>query len=172
MADIICGDPLHPTRSGEPDYSAVLGDSANPPDTMRCGACIRLTPRIGGQQAEGTLAEAKLAKVDEIEQRTVELFTQGFEYPAASGDFYSLSPRGQLNLVAANSLRTDLTYPSVWTTIDNTGSISFSNAAEINTFAAAGVVAMRVILEAGNALKVTVEAAIDIDAVAAIVDTR
>jgi hypothetical protein len=46
MADILCSDPNHASRSAEPDWAAVLGTSsiANVKG-MICPACARLRPR-------------------------------------------------------------------------------------------------------------------------------
>jgi hypothetical protein len=120
------------------------------------------------------LATSKASKNQAVDARTNELIAVGFEYPASSGDYFSLSLPAQLKIMAADDMRNDASfaYPVVWNNIDDTGTVSLADAAAVHAFALAAIAAVRATLDAGTTLKTSVNDAADVTGVNAVVDSR
>lgn len=120
------------------------------------------------------LDEIKTAKYAEIDKRTRELIQQGFEFPAASGNFFSLSRAAQSNLHKLQLLKDDpaTVYPRIWTRKNDSGIHSIPGATGANAFYTKAVGTIDGHRDSGRTLKDSVRAAVDAAAVAAIIDTR
>ena len=119
-----------------------------------------------------TLARAKLRKYAAINARTEELIDLGFEHPAASGDFFSLSASAQRKMNGAYGARTVMTYPIEVTTLGDASKVSLANVATYENWYHDAVAVVRGHVDSGGALKDQVRAAVDIAAVDAVVDNR
>lgn len=119
-----------------------------------------------------TLDMSKAAKKDAINSKTRSLISQGFEYPAASGTFYSLSRNAQMSINTANGNRSDLNYPVKWDSKDDMSDISFANASALHAFGVASAETIVGHRESGRALKATVRVATTVAQVDAVVDNR
>jgi len=115
------------------------------------------------------LPKAKILKCIEIDLKTGALIEQGFMY---DGKLLSASSHAQRNAEAALIKKDVLIYPFAWSTIDNLDSVLIDSAATIAALESAMFTAVKGKWDSGNALKDQVRSAIDIAAVAAIVDTR
>lgn len=138
--------------------------------------------RIAGQAgtdlshytAIDNLGPLRAAKIAEIDARTEELIAQGFEFPPASGQRFSLSTNAQRTLLAADVMRDDpsFTYPVNWNTLDDTGVLTVADSATLHNFVLTAVGTVRSILDAGTALKDAVRAATSRAEIDAVVDNR
>jgi hypothetical protein len=91
----------------------------------------------------------------DIDKHTRELIAQGFEYPAASGQMFSLSTEAQHTWTNMYVARTLLSYPISVTTFDEQDDESLADADDVVTFYTAMVTAARGHLDSGRALKNT-----------------
>lgn len=84
MTDIVCTDPGHADRSGEPGWSAVLGttDQDTAPSGVRCAACVAHDPppaapapaALPDEIAAARAALAAATTILQVRSRTVALF--------------------------------------------------------------------------------------------------
>ena len=110
----------------------------------------------------------KEAKNDAIDARTQELIAAGFDF---EGNTFSLSMMAQMNWVALNSARDDLTFPVAVSTKDNQ-EVTFANATRLHTFCMTALAAGKAHYDSGRALKLAVNGCVDIAAVDTINDAR
>lgn len=110
----------------------------------------------------------------EIDARTRELIAQGFEYPTASGNMFSLSTESQLKMVGAYSFRDDasMVYPQRWNTRENTAAVTLADAAALRDFYLVGIGTVRAHLDSGTTLKDAARAAQTLAELDAVVDER
>lgn len=114
-----------------------------------------------------SLAENKIIRYQEIDQKTGELIASGFTYDS---QIFSLSSNAQANWNALKNQKTSFTFPKNVTTINsNTYSLT-----EINVDALwdAGKLVVDGYLDSGRALKKSIFDAIDQAAVDLVIDTR
>lgn len=125
-------------------------------------------------ETQQSLDTAKQLKCDQIDMRTKELILRGFEHPASSGQFFSLSIEGQTRVHGVMSLRNDPTwvYPVRWNTVDDLGVHELKDAAEVEAFFHSGANTLRARVDSGTELKNAVRAAQTLEEVAAVVDGR
>ena len=116
----------------------------------------------------------KAARFAEIDARTDELVGLGFEYPPSSGQRFSLSAPAQMKLLAADAQRDDplFTYPVVWNSLSDAGSISLPDSATLHGFVLTAVGTVRAVLDSGTTIKDAVRAASTKVALDAVVDPR
>lgn len=82
MTDIVCTDPGHADRSGEPGWSAVLGttDQDTAPTGVRCAACVAhdppppVPPTPSDEIAAARASLAAATTIAQVRSRTVALF--------------------------------------------------------------------------------------------------
>jgi len=117
------------------------------------------------------LEQLKEFRIGNIDARTGELIAQGYEYPAASGKYFSTSIYAQSNL---HAMKAD---PAAfvgmpWSTLDNSYEHIIADSADALAIynAAFGVIAGYKI--SGTTLRTQIRNAVDIAAVNAIVDNR
>lgn len=120
------------------------------------------------------LPALKLTRHTEINTHTDELLLTGFEYPAESGQMFSLSVAERNAIFALDSMRSEvsLSYPIVWNTEDGTAKVSLADAAAVRAFALAAFGVYRAAYDAGTTLRDSIRAAADKAAVDAVVDNR
>jgi hypothetical protein len=109
-----------------------------------------------------------------IDARTQELIAQGFEFPPSSGNRFSLSLAGQSKINGANQAREDpaFVYPVEWNMVDDSGTISITDAAMLHNFFLSALVTYRAVLDAGTALKNQIRVATSVAEVDAVIDNR
>jgi hypothetical protein len=117
---------------------------------------------------------SKEDKFAAIDARTDALCSLGFEFPAQSGQRFSLSPMSQLKLLGLDSLRNDvnLVYPIAYNTIDDNDLFSITDATMMHIFFLTAVGTYRAVIDAGTNLKTSVRAATTVAEVNAVQDTR
>lgn len=119
-----------------------------------------------------TLSQRQEQKRSIIDQRTRVLIDAGFEYPAASGQFFSLSPEAQAALASLHTRRLSLSYPVRFNTVDDAAAVSLPDAVALDAFHAASVAAIRSARDGGTTLKDQVRAATTVAEVDAVQDNR
>ena len=164
--------PNYPTAQWiiDPDLSAVSGVPVE--EWVIEGDAVRaMTTAEKDAQLLTVVQQRKYAQID---VRTRELIAQGFEFPAASGQIFSLSSEAQRNIHWMETSRDllEFTYPVSWNTLDDAGVLSISDSATAHNFFLAALSAYRGHLDSGTDLKDSVRAAITIAAVNAVVDSR
>ncbi len=121
-----------------------------------------------------SLDARKQARYIEIDTQSGALISDGFEYPASSGNMFSLSDRAQAKIVALYSRSKNdpsLTYPVEVSKIDE-GKHQLADAAAVEGWFFAAFDRVRSVLEAGTDLKDQVKAAATRSAVDAVTDSR
>ena len=153
----------------------VLPD--NPGDTLRAGSTYIMQENISVN--DGTvvdvnvdLANYKALRYTEIDNKTGELVVQGFEYPASSGNIFSLSQNAQINISALNQSRDDVAYPITYNTIDDINEYSVTDVTSMHNMYLTALATKKASIDSGSALKAQIRAAIDRAEVDAIIDNR
>lgn len=120
------------------------------------------------------LEPLKIARMNDIDARTVQLIDVGFEYPADSGNIFSLSLEAQAKMTAAHCVRDDplMAYPQRWNTRDNSGAVTVADSAALHAFYMTAIGTVRFHLDSGTALKDSIRAATTRAEVDAVVDNR
>jgi hypothetical protein len=122
-----------------------------------------------GVATELTLDEYKQIKFKEIDRRTAELIAEGFTY---NSKVFSLSNNAQINLLGVDIKRNDGILPLTFNTIDDLDDITFTTAADVDSFFMVALATKKTHLESGNSLKVSIRNATTEAEVDAVVDTR
>jgi len=120
----------------------------------------------------GRLEELKEKRFEEIDRNTTKLIKKGFEYPASSGNIYSLSELGQINLIGLELDKAAITFPKNWTTKDNQSRQEIADTTEATTFHLTALGTKIAHLDSGSDLKESIRAATTKAEVDAIVDNR
>lgn len=121
----------------------------------------------------GALPSAKLAKYVAIDVRTRELIEEGFEYPASSGDYFSLSHAAQDSLMELNAIRDESgVLPLDWNHKDDQGKLTIADSTAARAFIVAAFKALRAHIDGGTTLKESTRAAATVGEVDDVVDTR
>jgi hypothetical protein len=147
----------------------------NPGDAVRAGSVSITNQNIlynDGTAKQLTLPNYKLLRFDEIDRKTGELISEGFEYPPASGNIFSFSTNAQSNLLGTYSAKDLLTYPFGWSTKDDHLVYQIADSAEMSNFFLTALATKKAWQDSGTALKQAVEAAIDEAEVDAVIDNR
>ncbi len=120
------------------------------------------------------LKVAKNTKYVKIDERTDELFRSGFEYPAKSGNIFSLSLAGQSKLHGLYALRNNLglVYPIKCNTADDSVEYAIVDAASLEAFYLAAFGTARGYVDSGATLKEQIRTATTVEDVAAVEDAR
>lgn len=158
-----------------PNLTAVAGIppaywKINPDDSV-----VEMTQTEKDAVDAAELDTHKAIKFAEINKRTGELIEQGFEFPAGSGAFFSLSDHAQRNLIGLDSARDDsrFTWPLKWNRKDDkNGALNITDSISARNFFLTAVGAVRAHRDSGTELKDQVRAATTKAAVDAVVDTR
>ena len=172
---IICTSPNHASRTGEPDYVDPLG-SLELPDGESSGKALAgyLCPACKRGDYAESLPKMKKAKCKAVDKRTNELVDNGFEFPASSGAYFSLSQPSQAKILGADSARDDpaFSYPVVWNNLDDSGTISIPDSATLHGFFLTALGTVRARLDSGTTIKDQVRMAETVADVLAVVDDR
>lgn len=120
------------------------------------------------------LARVKAGCCEEFDIRTTKLRESGWEYPAASGDFYSLTTQAEMKLSKAHarSADGDFPYPFRLAKIDNSGILDLDDANDIDAAHKQMFEVLNTLVESGLVLKKQVIDATTVEDVLAVVDTR
>ena len=118
-----------------------------------------------------SLSQAKQVRIDEIDANSIQLMVGGFEFPAASGKFFSMSVKGQAKLHGFNEIEAG-DFPHSVSAIDDTVHVLANNGAANQMFKAMVKRLNKGILGPGSDLKQDVLNAVDQTALDAIVDSR
>ncbi len=165
-------EAIYPTASWihDPDMSSVSGVPS------------RYWKIVGDAVQEMTAAEkdsnhlttVQQEKMAEIDVHTTELILGGFEYPASSGGYFSLSMEAQSNLEGLHQVRDDtsIAYPVEWNHIDNADKLSLADSDAVSAFYLTALGVVRGHRDSGTSLKDQVRAATTVAAVEAISDNR
>ena len=116
-----------------------------------------------------TLDEYKAIKNGAIDQRTGELIALGFTYATKQ---FSLSESAQINILALDNTRTELTYPVTYNTIDDTETYDVVDAVDLHNMYLTALATKKAHLDSGTTLKDQVRLAVDKAGVDAVVDNR
>lgn len=119
-----------------------------------------------------TLPRSKAKKMAEVSMRTDELLELGFEHPALSGIFFSLSATAFLRMEACHTARATIFYPLVVEVLDKSTTVSFADSAAVGAWYLDGVDILRARVDSGVSIDNQIRAAVDIAAVDAIADNR
>ena len=114
----------------------------------------------------------KKYRKEEINSRTGELVGQGFEYPAASGNIFSLSEIAQSNLHGLKANVSITPYPFPWATIDDEDEYFLTDEADALAFYNTAFTVVTTHRQGGNTLKRAIKTAADRAAAEAIIDNR
>lgn len=115
------------------------------------------------------LEQFKREKAALFDLHTQEILARGVEHPAASGNFYDISP----SAVSALEFQRDVAiYPFLVHAIGFTGIITINNATAANTLVAKAQEKLREVLQAGAVLLEAIRNAADKVALDAITDPR
>ena len=191
MANIVIYDPADPsvtnrvtsylTSVNTPNYNGVTDKLVNP-DLSGLGGVPWMNWKVSGATVvEMSTAEKdachldknKAARITEVDRRTEELIFEGFEYPAASGNIFSLSLEAQNSWEGLLSRRDDgITYPVTVNLLDDSGNLDLADSAAVKAFYDAGWDAVRSIKDGGTTLKTSIRAATTQVALDAVVDNR
>lgn len=149
----------------------------NPGDTLRPGSTYIMKENISVN--DGTLvdvnvdlADYKALRYHEIDNKTGELVAQGFEYPASSGNIFSLSQNAQINISALNQSRDELSYPIIYNTIDDVNEYNVIDVTDMHNMYLTALATKKASIDSGSALKAQVRAAVDRAEVDAVIDNR
>jgi len=130
---------------------------------------------VDGRIVADTLGRARSGRMTAIDARTRELIAKGFEFPAESGQQFSLSAAAQTNLMVMDGLRDDLAFPypvAYGLKDDSDGVFSVVDSATAHGMYLTAVGTVRALLDGGNLLKTAVTAAGTQAELDAVVDTR
>jgi hypothetical protein len=161
-ADWLIEPDLSDVQGVDKKYWKIVGDSVLQMSQAEKDAVD--TAEFDGQKA---------VRFAEIDAKTGALIDAGFEYPASSGDFYSLSVHAQITLIGANQNRALLSYPVRFNRRnDGSGFIDIANQGDLNTFFLTALGTVRACLDAGTAVKDQVRAATNKAELDAVEDNR
>lgn len=121
---VATGDQVWWASTGGGKLRVVMSDALTGAEETALDAVI------AAHSSTPTLAEAKLIEGGKVDLETVRRITLGYEYPASSGDIFSLSDKAQTNL---NSLKVNpggLTYPYRIRTLDDVSTYDIANQAD------------------------------------------
>ena len=118
-----------------------------------------------------SLSQAKQVRIREIDTQSVKLMVSGFEFPAASGKFFSMSIKGQAKLHGFNEIESG-DFPHSVSAIDDTVHVLANQGAANQMFKAMVKRLNKGILGPGSDLKQDILNAVDQTALDAIVDNR
>ena len=154
----------------DPDLSSVTGVEKR--FWMITGDTVQ--PMTGAEKDANHLPAIRTDKEALIDRRTRELIDGGFEYPASSGVYFSLSAESQRTLMGLNQERdaVEIAYPVVGNSKDDTTTVALAAAADIRAFYFTALGTVRAHKDSGTALKDQVRAATTVAAVNAVADAR
>jgi hypothetical protein len=144
-------------------------------DELTTGEIITLDAVVVAQQAAfDPLPVLKARRFAEIEARTDQLIALGFEYPPASGNFYSLDLASQLRTLGVDHSKDfpELTYPVRWSTVNKMEAVDLANAAATRGFFLTALGTLRGRIDSGTVLYDAIRAATTKAEIDAVVDTR
>lgn len=121
--------------------------------------------------AVADLGPARAGKFEAIDTRTSALIEDGFPF---AGKVFSLSISAQSTFTGLYAIRDEpaLTFPVKVNTIDDLDFLELKDSAQVRAFYLTAVATYRTHLDGGTKLKDEVRAAVSVDAVAAVEDTR
>lgn len=172
---------------GNGEFSKIVAAAVpGKPFKMRCDAAIcdiifdeALTPTEeaaldAAVTAFSVIGRARTMRYAEIDARTEQLVAEGFEFPPAGGQIFSLSGNAQKNLLGLKTMAEDplFLYPVIWNTLDDSGTFSIPDSTTALAFYATAVGTVRARMDSGTAVKDLIRAATTVDEVMAITDPR
>jgi len=102
------------------------------------------------------LSEYKTQAIMSVDAATRLLIANGFDYRSKK---FSLSAEAQLKMNGALVAKDILSYPVVWSNLDNTDTITISNKEEMESFCATALNTIRQHLDKGTELKSSIRSA-------------
>lgn len=118
------------------------------------------------------LPSLKQLRYQDIDKRTDELISNGFEFPPGSGLVFNLSQESQIRFHGCDYARDLLSYPIQWQTLDDNSQLSVTDATMMHNFFLSAFSALRSLIDSGTALKKQIADATTKAEVDAVVDTR
>lgn len=118
------------------------------------------------------LSNLKLARYNEIDIKTGELISLGFEFPSASGNIFSFSTNAQSNLLGTFTAKDLLPYPFPWNTKDDELTYQIVDSTEMANFFMTALGTKKARQDSGSALKSQIRDAVNKAAVDAVIDNR
>lgn len=115
------------------------------------------------------LADYKTLRYNEIDAKSIELISGGFVY---AGKTFSLSQNAQINLLALEVDKNNMSYPIKWNTKDDADKYDIVDATDATNFHLTSLNAVKTILDGGTDLKDQIRAATDKAQVDAVIDNR
>ena len=147
----------------------------NPADDVKANSVSIMQQDIlynDGTLKQLTLPNYKRLRFDEIDRKTGELISQGFEYPPLSGNIFSFSVNAQSNLLGTYSAKDLLQYPFSWSLKDDSAVYQIANIAEMSNFFMTALGTKKAWQDSGTVLKQEIENAQTEAEVDAIIDNR
>lgn len=120
-------------------------------DLVKVNEGDRATPGAPLMSEDQAFFQDSIAKINAEAASRIE---KGFEWPAGSGLFLSLSIHGQAKINEAYSVRDMLRYPLRWMTVDDKAFIIVQNAGELAQLTAAMVATVQEILRSATDAKI------------------
>lgn len=120
-------------------------------------------------RGDTALASRKNERMAEVDKKTQELIANGFMWNSVC---CSLSTRAQIRIMGIRIAKDDITYPLVWSGKNDQDSMELANASEVNSFFLTALGTVKATVDSGTALKNSIRACSNIDAVNLIVDGR
>lgn len=115
------------------------------------------------------LSDYKTLRYNEIDVKSIALISEGFVY---AGKTFSLSQNAQINLLALEVDKNNMSYPIKWNTKNDDDKYDITDATDATNFHLTSLNAVKTILDSGTDLKDQIRAAIDKEEVDAVVDNR
>lgn len=124
-----------------------------------------------GTLTDLTLDDLKVLRYHEIDLRTEEKISLGFSY---AGKVFSLSANAQTNILALDNTRNDvaMSYPIGYSTKDDSEHYDVVDATSLHNMYLTALATKKSWVDSGTVLKDAVRAAVDEQAVQAIIDNR
>lgn len=154
------------------DLTAINGETNLRQVKLVKGAVVPFEQADIDAQDAAILAKQKKEAIEAVDTITEErIQAQTFEYPADSGNHFSLSLPAQIKWAGLHAAKDAMTYPIVVPLADDSGTYSIADAATVTSMFQAAVAAVHGVLDAGTTSKTTINAAADKAAIDTELDT-
>ena len=145
-------------------------------ETLTAGEITTLDTAVSDHKAAfDSVAVLRVKRHKAVAVHTSILVEDGsFEYPASSGKFFSLSVLDRVNILGADYSREipGFSFPVRWYTKDDDDYVDLADATDVRNFFLTALGAHRSLVESGNSLKDSTNAATTKAELDAVVDTR
>lgn len=157
----------------DPDLSGVADDADL--SALTIDEATKVVSELSGAELaarqEELLTPERARAMDTIDaEMDARIQSEGFEWPADSGNMFSLSLPAQIKWNGLYNLRAVLSYPVTVSLKDDSGTYDIADAAEVEAMYATAVGMVKALLDAGTGVKNAVRGASDKANIKAAVD--